>query len=463
MKKNAIFTMILAVIFSLVFVTCDDPVKSTSNKSGTSEAPVFTSISAVSDYLSRHTGGRTAKNPIFLTININLGDTQSESSGWGQLLATIGSTGKYVNLDLSPCKMNSTSFYSPNASTLSAGKERIVSIVLPNVARSIGDNAFGGVLSDESAHHYHISSRYIVLESVSSQSVTSIGDNAFSTCSALQSVNFPAAISIGDYAFTNSYLRSANFPAAISIGNYAFGGCGVLQSINFPEVISIGDWAFASCVNLGSLGNLLSAKFPAAISIGDYAFLNCVKLLSVNFPATISIGDYAFAISPYMYEDNRLYSITSSRIPLHVTNFPAATSIGGYAFQYRRLERINFSAVTYIGDNAFNESRFEEEMNFPAVTYIGTGAFTRSGGTSNRVITMGSNAPLLGPVVSGSFTTIRVPQGAIGYGSIPARYSGSDVTVNWGNGFRGKGWNGTDFVDENAAYGTVSFDIKYIE
>jgi hypothetical protein len=36
---------------------------------------------------------------------------------------------------------------------------------------------------------------------------------------------------------------------------------------------------------------------------------------------------------------------------------------------------------------------------------------------------------------------VKVPTGAEGYGAtIPETYSGSNSTLNWGNGFRGGGW-----------------------
>jgi hypothetical protein len=37
--------------------------------------------------------------------------------------------------------------------------------------------------------------------------------------------------------------------------------------------------------------------------------------------------------------------------------------------------------------------------------------------------------------------TVRVPSGATGYGVSP-----TDTTVNWGNGFRGMGWDGSSYL-----------------
>jgi hypothetical protein len=62
--------------------------------------------------------------------------------------------------------------------------------------------------------------------------VTSIGQYAFCSCSALTTANFPAATSIDTYAFSVcSNLTAANFPVATSIGSNAFNGCSKLTAL----------------------------------------------------------------------------------------------------------------------------------------------------------------------------------------------------------------------------------------
>ena len=82
-------------------------------------------------------------------------------------------------------------------------------------------------------------------------SVTGIGDGAFSGCDSLTSINIPDSVtSIGWWAFSGcDSLTSINIPDSVTtIGNRAFSGCKSLKSINIPNnVTSIGYCAFEEC------------------------------------------------------------------------------------------------------------------------------------------------------------------------------------------------------------------------
>ena len=84
--------------------------------------------------------------------------------------------------------------------------------------------------------------------------VQSIGGSALYGCSALTSVDFPAATTIGSSAFNNCpKLTSVNLPIATTIGNSAFSNCSALTSVDFPAATTIGSSAFSYCPKLTSV------------------------------------------------------------------------------------------------------------------------------------------------------------------------------------------------------------------
>jgi hypothetical protein len=106
---------------------------------GTVWTKVFTlplpDVRDVKPYLDSLTGeGANAETAVKLELAFDLGTMANEGSGWRDLLIALGAAGKFVNLDLSLCDMTGTVF-NP-ASGVSTGKDKIVSIALPNTATS---------------------------------------------------------------------------------------------------------------------------------------------------------------------------------------------------------------------------------------------------------------------------------------------------------------------------------------
>ena len=160
-------------------------------------------------------------------------------------------------------------------------------------------------------------------------SVTSIGDTAFNSCTGLTSIIIPDSVtSIGRSAFHNcTGLQSVTIGNGVkSIGSSAFWNCTGLQSITIPDcVTSIGDSAFVKCTNLtsitihGSVTSIGSSAFSVCtglksvtigngvISIGENSFAGCTGLQSITIPDSIKhIDDYAFnstvALTDVYYE-----------------------------------------------------------------------------------------------------------------------------------------------------------------
>lgn len=108
---------------------------------------------------------------------------------------------------------------------------------------------------------------------------TTIGENAFSGCKLLSSIEIsPNIITIGNCAFANcDGLTSIDIPqSVISIDEYAFYGCTNLASINMSDnVACIGICAFYNCYNLKTITS--NARL-----IGEKAFAGCKNLSSIH-------------------------------------------------------------------------------------------------------------------------------------------------------------------------------------
>ena len=297
-----------------------------------------------------------------------------------------------------------------------AFRNKDVSYTIPNSVTSIGDYAFSGCESLSS----------IVIP----DSVTSIGGHAFSGCESLSSIVIPVSVIKMDgnpfagwngkltvlsprYIYDNDVLIdnvkkviiafrnkdvSYTIPDSVtSIGDCAFVGCKSLSSIVIPDsVTSISDCAFANCKSLSSI------VIPnSVIHIGNRAFWYCESLKSIVIPNGVtSIGDYVFF---------GCKSLSSIVIPNSVTRIGdcafvgckslssivipnSVTHIGNCAFSgCESLKSIVIpTGVTSIGDRAFENCKSLSSIVIPdSVTRIGYGAFGGCESLSSIVIPTG--------------------------------------------------------------------------
>lgn len=178
--------------------------------------------------------------------------------------------------------------------------ESLQSITIPNSVTSIGDGAFWGC-------------KY--LQSITiPNSVRNIGNHAFRDCNICFFICNSTYFQNDDVCLFNkdktaivSRIKDCvNYiiPNSVtSIGDYAFSGCESLQSITIPNsVTSIGKHAFEQCNSLQSI------TIPNSVTkIGGGAFWPCKSLQSVTIQNSVTnIGNYAFCGCTHLDEPSRL-------------------------------------------------------------------------------------------------------------------------------------------------------------
>ena len=246
-----------------------------------------------------------------------------------------------------------------------SGKDSVLKI--PNTldgktVTSIGDEAFSGCRA---------------LTSIElPDSVTSMGVNLFAGCESLKNIQVsleqPVFAVIDGVLFNKAEKSLICYPAGKQEEAYevpqgiqqikfgAFAGCRFLTTIELPDsVTSIGDGAFAECSALTNI------ELPDGLtSIGEYAFLGCSALTSIELPDSVtSIGDKAFW---------GCSALTSIELP------DSVTSIGDKAFWgCSALTSIELpDSVTSIGDSAFLGCSALTNIELPdSVTSMGVNPF----------------------------------------------------------------------------------------
>ena len=160
------------------------------------------------------------------------------------------------------------------------------SVILPEGLKSIGIYAFGGCVS---------------LSSISlPKNLMNIGENAFDGCYALTSIDVafdnPYFLSNDGILFTKDKTSLIRYPAGKQTSSYsvpesvtticdgAFNSCSSLTSIILPDgLTTIGIGAFSACVLLSSI------ILPDGLTdINHFMFRECKSLVSIILPSNLN-------------------------------------------------------------------------------------------------------------------------------------------------------------------------------
>jgi DUF971 family protein len=347
------------------------------------------------------------------------------------LYDTLESAKKYVTLDFSNSGITTWNYVREHK----LGKEKIVSLILPDTLTDLPDNIY--------VNYGEGFASFDNLTSITGINVQTIG-NAFENCQSLTSVNLPAVTTLGNSTFFGCYkLTEITLLSALSIGNSAFGYCSRLERINLPIATTIAYSAFFGCYNLAEI------NIPAVTFIDKFAFYGCDILENIAISANAIIGDGAFrGCSSLVFSVTGAGSLSTTengkallKDNATLVAYPSATgainipsditNIGNYAFastdiisiaasgviavgdssflSCNKLKTIYFENVNRIGVQAFSACNQLSEVNFPYAQIIDTNAF----GSCVNLVTV--NLPVITIIENavfsqcGRLTTVNIP------------------------------------------------------
>ncbi len=301
----------------------------------------------------------------------------------------------------------------------------LISITIPDRVTNIEDNVFSGCTSltaiNVNAHNTVYSSVNGILYDKAKKellvcpagkksviipdSVSSIGNGAFSLCNHLVSLTIPDSVqNIKNSAFANCQtLETITLPdSMISIEENAFYGCTALQSVIIPDgLVSIEKGVFSSCRSLSTV------RIPDSVQrIGDYAFFDCPSLIYATIPAHVkTIGNYAFRYCTnliFLSIPQSVESIGSLALD-HCDNLTIYGEKDSYAEEYAGQKNKSFTALSDFFDYIVSTDQtfvtltkykgrnsqviIPEEINGIKVTKISSGTFYYSSMIKSVVVT----------------------------------------------------------------------------
>lgn len=148
-----------------------------------------------------------------------------------------------------------------------------VSVVFPDSVTSLPDNAFKNCTA---------------LESVTANGVESVGSSAFEGCTKLSEISLPSAKTVGDGAFKDSGIVKASLPSATYIGSGIFENCTLLEEAVLTSVEETGATPFNNCTSLKAL------SMDSLLRLKENDFSGSAVKGEMYFPSVTDIEESAF-------------------------------------------------------------------------------------------------------------------------------------------------------------------------
>jgi len=322
---------------------------------------------------------------------------------------------------------------------------KLKSFYVPNSVTSVGQNAFAYATSLEEVvwdttaalPNYAFLNCTALKDVTLNENLTTINDNVFNGCSALEEIELPAGLkALGNNATGSSVfsgctsLKEVVIPAGIgnrlngqvfrnctsletvvlpstitTIGNYAFAGCTNLKNIDLSHIDNFGTTAYAYC--LQDCASLEAITIKSTAQLHGSSFMGCTNLKTVNL---LDTGASAMLLEDSVFKN--CTSLTSISLPnvvaLHTEAFSGCTSL-----EYAYLPKVAsfHMASTYAGydDGQFLNCTALKSVVLGNVAVIPEGMFMNC--TSLTSFSLGSSVTEIGVSAfeNSGITAINLP------------------------------------------------------
>lgn len=167
-------------------------------------------------------------------------------------------------------------------------------------ATSVGDFAFASVpLNVDSSFQSLVTigeggftASAISSDDINTSQVTTIGNNAFDTCTELVDAIFPVCTSAGTGVFSNSSIENIEFEILTAIPSGFCSACASLQTASFPVATTAGDQAFSDA----GFSVITPDFFPLLETIDYRTFYSLPNATSIEFSSLTDIGIECFSV-----------------------------------------------------------------------------------------------------------------------------------------------------------------------